>query len=420
MPGVLRVSLPRISPLDGRAVLAASVVGYFSLLLVLASLRGWAGAWRILGVPSGGIRFSDMVFVTSGWECERRGLDVLVANPCDPFHRLINYPRVWMTPEVLGLGQPSADALAVVAGVLFFAVAISVPGRLTALEGLAAAALLLSPSVMLAVERGNNDLVVFTLVGTAVAAIRSKRVGIRRSAAALLLLATVLKLYPLFASIALLRRRPKEAIYAVAAVVGAAAVYAVIIRRDLSLISDATPRPFYLSYGAAVTLDEVRVAVPGLAVVSPLDRTSALAAQAFLVAVTLVLGVMAGGLMRRSGIPQGRGSETRMTAFYAGAGVYVGTFALGYNWDYRLIFTTLALPQMLLWTRQRGAMRPASAAAVFGLILVAWISNRSVLNLPFPDDIVHLLLCLYFVSAVVFSVPPWLARIFDRPPHLIR
>ena len=55
------------------------------------------------------VTFGDLRSVTSGWECTRRGIDVLPANPCDPNKSPANYPRIWMSPAFLGLGQGSTE-----------------------------------------------------------------------------------------------------------------------------------------------------------------------------------------------------------------------------------------------------------------------------------------------------------------------
>jgi len=44
-------------------------------------------------------------------------------------------------------------------------------------------------------------------------------------------------------------------------------------------------------------------------------------------------------------------SERNLAAFRMGAAIHIGTFLLGNNWDYRLAFLVLVLPQILEWTR---------------------------------------------------------------------
>src|SRR5205085_2865823 len=133
--------------------------------------------------------------------------DVLARNPCDPFPRPANYPRMWLWPSFLGLGQSSTIVLGVVVAVAFFAGALVLMGRVEKpLDVLVWICLLISPAVMLGVERGNADLIVFPLVVTALVLLGSRATSARVAAHGVFLFAAMLKLFPAFAFIALLRQ----------------------------------------------------------------------------------------------------------------------------------------------------------------------------------------------------------------------
>jgi hypothetical protein len=65
-----------------------------------------------------------------------------------------------------------------------------------------------------------------------------------------------------------------------------------------------------------------------------------------------------------------------------GAGIYAGTFLLGNNWDYRLIFLLFTVPQLAEWTRQKNGFFTTLARITLGalivscwyLVLVKWFS----------------------------------------------
>jgi hypothetical protein len=68
-------------------------------------------------------------------------------------------------------------------------------------------------------------------------------------------------------------------------------------------------------------------------------------------------------------------SERNLTAFRMGASIYVGTFLLGNNWDYRLAFLILVVPQLLEWTRTRsssGAYRVMALLNLFSILASCW------------------------------------------------
>src|SRR5919204_5486013 len=100
---------------DGRWIVLGALGCYF----VALAITGPGTFWREVGVPHLSPAFLDMHTITSGWECTRRGLAVVPVNPCDPMHRPMNYPRLWMAPAFLGIGQGASFILGVAAVVLF-------------------------------------------------------------------------------------------------------------------------------------------------------------------------------------------------------------------------------------------------------------------------------------------------------------
>ena len=155
---------------------AAIVGGYFALI---AAIGGYT-SWGRLGVPPEGNKnnlwFADLRSVTTAWECTRRHIAVLPVNSCDPWQRPANYPRIWLVPSLLGLGQGSTFVLGLVLAALFLVAALAVlPAAAGAGSGALYGAALCSPAVMLGVQRGNVDLAVFAVVVLAVMLSREYR-----------------------------------------------------------------------------------------------------------------------------------------------------------------------------------------------------------------------------------------------------
>ena len=152
--------------------------------------------------------FLDLRSLTSAWECDRLGLDVLPVNPCDPRARPANYPSLWLLPAPLGAGDDDTVALGIGLAVVFFVSALAVAGPLTVREGVLYGIALCSPAVMFGVERGNPDLFIFALLSASLLAL-GRGVALTVSSYGLLLLATLLKIYPLFAW-GMVARRPRS------------------------------------------------------------------------------------------------------------------------------------------------------------------------------------------------------------------
>lgn len=393
---------------DGRLLVAAALACYFGAILAVSLATDDFDLWRYLGVLHITGPFEDMRVITSGWECTRRGIDVLAENPCDPFHREMNYPRIWTELAPLGLGQGSTVALSLMAWAVFYLAVFLSVGRLTLGGGIVYTAVLLSPSVMLGVASANNDLLIFALVATAVAALRARRSVVRAASYGLFLLAAVLKLYPVFAFTVLLRQAPRRAALALAFTLIPFAVYVAATLDDLRLIDKGTPRPTRIAYGAGVLVKgvEERLAqVPGGGVLAASPTRAVLYAGSLLLAFGLALW-LAGRL--RPILTTGTADRT-LDAFWAGASIYVGTFAvLGTNWDYRLVFLVLTIPQLLRWIEGGRPLATASAWGLAGVLGTLWLSRLPWI-LPL-DEILNLALVIFFAAVLVQTAPSWLKR----------
>ena len=66
------------------------------------------------------------------------------------------------------------------------------------------------------------------------------------------------------------------------------------------------------------------------------------------------------------------GEERDLDLFWAGACVYVGSYAVFLSHDYRLVFLLLTVPQIVRWTRAR---QPAALVTVPALLATLWLDE---------------------------------------------
>lgn len=184
------------------------------LLLVAITGFGWLACalWPrllvLLGITDYGQWYLDSHAVLAASDAVRAGLDPNAANPLDPMLRNNKYSDWWFVLGRLGLTSKSNFLVGTV-WVFGFALAAWLTVRPRNFrESIWLGALLLSPPVLLAVNRANNDLVIFTLLAIcAVAAAGTTwvRQGLAWGALAL---ATGLKFYPITGVLAFLWVRP--------------------------------------------------------------------------------------------------------------------------------------------------------------------------------------------------------------------
>jgi glycosyl transferase family 87 len=407
---------PVVRPLvrhRGRALAAALVGGYF---LLIAGLGGYT-KWGRLGVPPVGSKnnlwFGDLRNVTTAWECTRRGIAVLPLNPCDPWQRPTNYPRLWLFPSFLGLGEGSTFVLGLILAAVFLLAALALLPRDAGYgAGAVYGAALCSPAVMLGVQRGNVDLAVFAVIVAAVLVSSRQRVG-TLLADALVLLAAVLKLFPILAAGFLVRRSRRAAWVGAAVVLGAFAIDVVATRDNIRALAHAVPQVDDTSYGLRRFSEWASAALT--------DQPSL---RVWDIAIVIAVLVAVGALRRPLRAHLGAAVEDAVSArdldlFWAGALIYIGSYALFRSFDYRLVFVLPALPQLLRWAGARRWLGIVTLLALFGTLwldapwagvpvigaaLDAW---KHVSTLP-PAVAAQLVLFIGFAGGLVATAPAFL------------
>jgi hypothetical protein len=317
--------------------------------IFLAAFRyDWKAVWNSVGVYSLTPPFLDLRSVPAAVETHRQGGDPLIANPADALQRPFNYPRIWY--HLFSLLQITEQNVWIVGlvfcGLYLFCISklILEAARVAEHAVLLLAGLSIAP--LFALERGNNDLPVFAFVFLACVLARPwQRSG-------LLLAATVLKVFPVVALLAeTLRQRGRSRIWPVAGL-AVAMVILVAQRSDLALIRKGTPVTLAASYGVFSLRDTLWYLLTRHALLPPmaLSVTCEMAVLCCWVAGVVV----ALHSWRRPGwlddaLLQSRAGEM----FFVFGTIYAATFAIGSNWDYRLMFLIPTLPLAFALTRTR-------------------------------------------------------------------
>jgi hypothetical protein len=285
---------------------------------------------------------------------------------------------------------------------LFFVAVYLLVGRITFGRGVLLAVALCSPSVMFAIERANLDIVVFTLMVAAVLLWRTTRPWARTASPIVVLIGAAAKIYPVFGLPAyLFLRRRIPAIVASLCVVAFAA-YAVITLSDIQAVARVAPQGQHHAFGARI----LPVAIYHL-VVPDRWQGGIVSKQALIILPALAIGLVIWFLGRRLLQPPDEAAETATRlAFFLGALIFLGTFAVGNNFDYRLVFTLLTLPQLFEWaTEERGSTRGRLAAvSIVALLALLWIGALSA-PLRLGDEVVTWAVVGLMIALLGTSVP---------------
>jgi hypothetical protein len=210
----------------------------------------WLFTLEKLGVPRDFLLQADLNSVLAAWECVRKGVDPFYSNPCDPVDNVINYPKIWQSFSMLGLGQQDLPWLAILQTLLFFAAALVIIDLNNWQATIIYALSLLSSGSLLALKTGNVDLIIFTLSVLAVIVFYK---GFHLAAFLLIILLAFLKLYPVaLLGLFLLPALGKRQLIWIVSGTLLFAVYILINYHDIRLIGERAPRLTTMSFGSLV------------------------------------------------------------------------------------------------------------------------------------------------------------------------
>ena len=381
-------------------VVTLGLIGLTMILLAFGRIVGWDATWRAFGVTPLQPPFFDMHIINDYAACAAKGMDAYVPHSCNGVN--FNIPPTWLWLGSLGIAGTDSDWMSVV---MIGAAAIVMVMLFSGgpwLNGVIALAALVSPSVMMGVERGNLDLLVLTLVGASALIYDERRLASSLAVVGLLSLAIVLKLFPIFC-VSLVARFSKRAFIVACVLAAAGCAYLTLTFQYLVLIRRNVPTTFILSYGYKAIflgMDHMRDEA-GLGPWQLADTWLPFLATAFVLVCAVAVATTSLFTEREfcSIDPSSAG-----TAFLFGAGIYCGTYLLGTNFIYRLMFLLLCIPQLLDWLMRKSqkASWVPEAGVLMTVLGVLWLngnSNGHTSFLLFPQVLNWVL--FFFLAAVL-------------------
>ncbi len=337
------------------------------IFLTLAGLLVFAASpllKRRLGLNHFDLWFADSYAVLAAVDAHRAGIDAIKSNPLDILHRPHSYTDWWYALAPIGLTR-NDNFLVGAAWVIAFLTVTWLTVRPTTLRGaLYCTLLVLSPPVLLAVNRANNDLVIFILLGLAALMLRPRHAWSWLPALALIALATGLKFYPVVGATIFLLVRPARRLLTAVVVSGLVLTLVFLdILPDIGRGQFPLPPGLY-SLGAAQLFRDLGYSGRGVAVFS-----------------LLILAVAAFGLVRArltTGLADDSSAFTPRALFLLGATTLTGCFLAGVSFGYRWIFALWLAPWLLEASRDLSSARSRRALATatgWLLVTIVWLDG---------------------------------------------
>lgn len=361
-------------------------------------------------VPS----FADLRVITSAYDSADLDYDPMVYNICDPWERPFNYPRIWMVFSIFGITQKHTSVIGVALAFIFYmCLAWLVIPRIKLKTSIIYIIAVLSPAVVLGVERGNTDLIIFIILALALLFLRRGRRVTDIVSCLLILLSSILKLFPIFAFSALLKEKRKSFLIFLGICVFVFLGYLVLTYDDLVIINKNTPKPTDLTYGNMIIFDYW---VDSIANLLSMDVQSlkilTRAASLILSFAIIVLALSSYNRLKEDEIYS---VCNFIDALRIGSSIYVGTFLLGYNFNYRLIFLFFCIPQLIEWSKLKGNIS-LSGVAILLILISMWSTVLVSYTNPLSRLIIEVINWTVFYSLTLFLLltsPEWLRKMFD-------
>jgi len=294
--------------------------------------------WNAVGIGGNEVPFLDLYGSLAAGELAHHGGNPFISNTLDYYNRPHVYTTWWLITGDWGLTRADSKwlGLLLIGLTLVTTVALNRPSKPH--EFILTAIFLCSPAILFAINRGNNDLVVFIIMSCALGLIRSKKSIIRILGFALLAICTVLKYYPIAAVILILSAHTRRESIMVLAIFTCIIIFAWPSLQP-SLISalkyKPSPEGLY-AFGAPILFKNLGDFPPHAWWII----------GAITGACAFILAKLRQDTTREPSI-----SSSNENEFICGSALIVGCFFLGASYLYKLIFSIWLLPW--LWSKKQ-------------------------------------------------------------------
>ncbi|MCZ8103171.1 MAG: hypothetical protein O9972_35415, partial [Burkholderiales bacterium] len=285
--------------------------------------------------------------------------------------------------------------------------------------------ILCSPPVMLLVERGNVDIVIYSWLGVGLMIIKNSRALIFRLCAYLLIFFWgVIKLFPIFGLGVIIKEKRNIFLFLAAIFAAAFITYFLASIGEMKTISQAFDvESVWFRFGHQSLFLKVKTLLLNLSLSTggETDIKKTLRYMMYIIMSLLTLLILTRVLLSKFKIfrewlssdfvstDSGKSLDKSqyIDYFRLAAGIYLGNYlVIGLVMDYKLTFLIFALPQILDWIKQENQLSLSSSMALVAIVGTFYAS-------PFLhpwaiDEIINLLLFANLLYISLLSMPEWL------------
>ena len=359
--------MTKILQRKGAAIAACGIFALGVLLYRLGQGPIYSGFGAFFGFQTWRFAFLDTDTVLSAVRCFNMGVDAYLINPCDDLQRVYTYSPLWMGLTVFPVTEAWVAPVGLAIDFAFLASLFLLPTPRSRTATVALTLATVSGATAFALERGNNDLVLFALIAvTAALLTRSPRA--RALGYAFAFLAGLLKYYPMAVMAVAARETPRRFITITALALGTLALFVGVTWADLLKAFANIPMGSYSGdmFGSITVAGMLDPLVAGGGDIRTVVHIS-MSVVAVAIAVKL-------GFRNSTGAALARLTDKEAAFLQVGALVVLGCFFTAQNIGYRAIHLILCMPGLLALASVAPdwRFRRAPAAAILLLWAMSW------------------------------------------------
>lgn len=379
-------------PLISRLPVLAAVATILLILGIGTIKQGsLTAAWRPLHIPSTSPHFVDLRSITQGIDFLRSGQNPYANGSFDPEDRAFNYPPVWLYLRYLGVTPRSTNLIGTVLAILMVTSCLLLFRAKTWTGAAIVFLALCSRAVLLGLERGNIDEFIFAAMVFGfffIDRLPSDRKFSSGLTALLIVLLTVLKIYPIVGSLIFLRSR--NGIFK-ALLVAVASIAALLLTcgHVLPLLFANTPQDYMMSFGSfPFFLSISNIFLPASQSVFMLHRNAAPIGAVILAALSLTAALLFRDRLEQL-LPRLDPDHARGRVAICGLAIFTFAFIFGASYNYRLLFLLGPLAYLVEDLNSNPSRRSLLIAGP--ILFLMWAPFKLTLIHEIPDGLVFVL-----------------------------
>lgn len=411
--------------LDGRIITFLFLLIYFSIIYSLSFYMDYRRVWHYLGVPPLESLFYDMRVVISAAECYYIGFYVYEVSPCIIDNSIFAYPKIWVLLHKTGINSDNVYFFCITVILTYYLLIFKLIGKINIYEGIFYGLLLCSPAFMFVIERCQPDLIIFILMVTAVFVFKKQKSI--WYASILILLAGMLKLYPFAAILSFIDKKKKPSLILFFTLLAVSIAYLAINWADIKIFTGLLYKYFYkysgFAFGSNVFWNYLDDHPSHLNTWLPLSYIFSIIPIWLIGCVGMLVTIIGVIIFARKKTITDL-NINYLFGFRLAAAIFIATFAMGSNFDYKLIFWILAVPQMFAWIKYNPQIRVSTFFVLMGMIIPGWSLilvkqwfNWIVYN--FIDEAVNWYIFAYFIFMFIQTLPDWSKQWFGIKPIIL-